>query len=212
LKVVDLSHAIHPGMPVYPGTESPRFFDVCTIETDGFAEKRMTLFSHTGTHMDGPAHIISGGTTLDQLSPDRFYGKACVMDVRGAAGRTIDSAQIQPCEDLRGEVDFILLRSGWADLWNDAAYFHDYPVLTPHAANRLCALGLKGLGVDMISVDREGSLDFAIHHILLDSNILIIENLTNLNLLPPALFTFWCFPLKIENGEGSPVRAVAGFD
>jgi len=61
----------------------------------------------------------------------------------------------------------------------------------------------------MISIDREGTPDFPIHRILLDQNILIIENLTNLQGLPRKGFSFSCLPLKFENADGSPVRAVA---
>jgi kynurenine formamidase len=50
------------------------------------------------------------------------------------------------------------------------------------------------------------------HHILLGKEILLIENLTNLDKLPDHVFTFQCFPLKVENADGSPVRAIALID
>jgi arylformamidase len=65
MKVVDLSHLITVSMPVYPGTEPPRIEDACTIPEHGFAEKRLTMFSHTGTHIDAPGHILAGGARLD---------------------------------------------------------------------------------------------------------------------------------------------------
>lgn len=209
MRIIDLTHSIRPRMPVYPGTEPPEFVPSCTILQHGFAENKITFYSHTGTHMDAPAHIIRGGATLDQLPVDRFCGQACVVDVTFLAGRTVDIAALQPADDLMRKVDFVLLRAGWSDLWHDAGYFEGYPSLTPKAAEWIGAFGLKGLGVDMISVDREGSTDFPIHRILLDQNIIIIENLTNLKALPSGAFGFWCLPLKIENGEGAPVRAVA---
>jgi len=207
--VIDLTHTMRPGMPVYPGTESPQFVNACGIARNGFAEKKMTFFSHTGTHMDVPAHIIRGGATVDQLSPDRFYGKACMVDVRPKTGRAIDMDMIRPFEGLMRDMDFVLLRSGWSRFWDDDAYFQGYPVLTPDTAAWISVLGLKGLGIDMISVDKEGSTDFPIHRTLLEQDTLIIENLTNLHAVPAASFAFWCLPLKIENGDGSPVRAVA---
>ena len=56
LRVVDLTHVIQPGMPVYPGTEGPRFEGTSTLERDGFMERLVSLTSHTGTHVDAPAH------------------------------------------------------------------------------------------------------------------------------------------------------------
>lgn len=209
MPIFDLTHSIHAGMPVYPGTEPPQFLNVCTIEQDGFVERRMTLFSHTGTHVDAPAHILPGGATLDQLTAERFCGQACVVDVKQGSGRTIDRAELTPYENLIAKVDFVLLRSRWSDLWNQPGYFEGYPVLTPEAAEWISNFRLKGLGVDMISVDKEGSTQFPIHRIFLNRNILLIENLTNLHALPGMAFSFWCLPLKIEGGDGAPVRAVA---
>lgn len=209
MTVIDLTHSIHAGMPVYPGTESPRFSTPCTIAQNGFTERKITLFSHTGTHMDAPAHIIHGARTLDQLSVDNFCGQACVVDLKSMNGRIIDIAVLKPCEDLMRQVDFVLLNTGWSDLWNDEGYFKGYPVLSPEAAEWISEFGLKGLGTDMISVDREGTPDFPVHRILLEQNILIIENLTNLEALPRVIFSFSCFPLKFENADGSPVRAIA---
>ena len=68
---------------------------------------------------------------------------------------------------------------------------------------------LKGIGFDAISADEDESRDFPIHNTLLGQEIIIVENLTNLSALPETPFEFSCFPLKIEEADGSPVRAVA---
>jgi len=209
MTIIDLSHSIYEGMPVYPGTEPPVFSTPCTIAKDGFTEKKITLFSHTGTHMDVPAHIIPGAATLNELPMDQFWGQACVVDVRSLVGRNIETAALTTYGPLIGEVDFVLFRSGWDKLWHKTGYFEGYPMLTPEAAEWIGGFGLKGIGVDMISVDKEESTDFPIHRSLLSQNILIIENLANLDALPPGGFRFWCLPLKIKNGDGSPVRAAA---
>ena len=82
-------------------------------------------------------------------------------------------------------------------------------MLSTETATWISGFRLKGLGVDMISIDREGTSDFPVHRILLAQNILIIENLTNLKGLPQVGFSFSCLPLKFENADGSPVRAIA---
>ena len=62
-------------MTVFPGTEPPVFEVGSAIETDGFEEKKITMFSHTGTHMDAPAHIIPGARKLDQFPIEKFCGQ-----------------------------------------------------------------------------------------------------------------------------------------
>ena len=79
------------------------------------------------------------------------------------------------------------------------------------AAKWLCHFKLKGVGVDAISVDEINSNHFPIHHILLKNDTVIIENLKNLDLIAVIPFIFSCFPLKFEEADGSPVRAVALF-
>ncbi len=64
----------------------------------------------------------------------------------------------------------------------------------------------------MISVDEVDSTAFAIHNILLGADLVIVENLTNLEVLPGSAFTFYCFPLRIEDADGSRVRAVAAVE
>ena len=209
MKVIDLTHSIHAGMPVYPGTEPPAFSTPCTIEKDGFTEKKIALYSHTGTHIDAPAHIIPGAKTLDQLNLDHYFGQACMLDLKFLNRPTIDIAALKPYEDLMSKNDFVLLYTGWSEFWNKGGYFEGYPVLSQEAATWISQFrSLKGLGVDMISIDREGISDFPIHRILLEQDIVIIENLTNLQGLPRMGLSFSCLPLKFEDADGSPVRAV----
>ncbi len=209
MKIIDLTHYIYPEMPVYPGTEPPSFSTPCTIEKNGFTETKIALYSHTGTHIDAPAHIIPEAKTLDQLNIDHYFGQTCMLDLTSVKEGTIDIADLKPYEDLMGQNDFVLLHTGWSQFWNKTGYFEGYPLLSTEAATWLSQFRLKGLGIDMISIDREGTSDFPIHRIFLEQNVVIIENLTNLQELPRAGFSFSCLPLKFENADGSPVRAIA---
>ena len=80
MRVVDLTHVIESTMPVYPGTEPPTFEPANTYEKDGFKETRISMFTHTGTHMGPPAHLFRDRTALDAFPPDQFIGKALVVD------------------------------------------------------------------------------------------------------------------------------------
>jgi len=211
MQIIDLSRTISPDMPVYPGTEPPAFSTPCTIEEMGFLERKLTLYSHTGTHMDAPAHIIPGAKTLDQMTPDRFAGKGAVINLKVNESSTIDADLLKLHQRQIERCEFLLFHTGWGDLWGKDAYYKGYPVLSYDAAAWLTRFPLKGIGADTISADEAGSAAFPIHTILLEHDIVIIENLTNLQALSDKGFDFCCFPLKLENADGSPVRAVAVF-
>ncbi len=208
MKIIDLSHRIEPGMPVYPGMEAPVLTFPFDLDKDGFVETRITLLSHTGTHMDAPAHILAGGITLDRMPVSTFYGQAiCIEAVSGRQEITIDD--LMPFESEIQAADFVFFRTGWSRLWGKPDYFEGYPALTTEAAVYLNDFTLKGVGFDTISADAAQAHDFTIHKMILGKNRIIIENLTNLDQLPPVLFSTACFPLHFSNSDGSPVRAVA---
>lgn len=209
MKIIDLSHTITPNMPAYPGTEPPVFDEPTTIDTDGFLEKKITMFSHTGTHLDAPAHILKNTKTLDQMDIGQFIGAGCVIDVSAVGQQTITKKYLAAHQDKIEKNQFLLLYSGWNAFWGTDRYFHEYPVLDDEAAVWLTEFELKGIGIDMISFDTMGSEEFEIHKILLGRGFLQIENLTNLDLLITEDFIFSCLPLKISSADGSPVRAIA---
>ncbi|MFW6147098.1 MAG: cyclase family protein [Thermodesulfobacteriota bacterium] len=211
MKIIDLNHTISPNMPVYPGTEAPEFSTPCTIKEMGFLERKLTLYSHTGTHIDAPAHIIPGAKALDQMTPDRFVGKGALIKLRGKESSTIEVDFLKSHQQQIERCEFLLFHTGWGDLWGKDAYYQGYPVLSHDAAAWLSGFPLKGIGADTISADEAGSVTFPIHTVLLEHDIVIIENLTNLEALPDHGFDFFCFPLKLEKADGSPVRAVGVF-
>lgn len=208
MKIIDLSHRIEPGMPVYPGTEGPVFAHPFDLDKDGFQEMKISLMSHTGTHMDAPAHILDGGKTLDRMPISAFYGQAICIDTKPEQ-KELAVEDLAPYEAVIKTTDFVLFRTGWSRLWGTSGYFEGYPVLSPEAARWLSDFGLKGVGFDTISADGSKDTAFLIHKILLGKDRIIIENLANLDLLPRAGFSIACFPLHFSGADGSPVRAVA---
>ena len=89
MTVHELTHTIRNDMPVYPGTEQPRLTTACTIDQCGYRETLLHMFSHTGTHMDAPAHMLPSGRTLDDFPAETFAGRGFVLDCRGAAEITL---------------------------------------------------------------------------------------------------------------------------
>lgn len=208
MKFIDLSHPISNSTPVYPGMPAPEIRNLFTIEQHGFREKFLGLVSHTGTHLDAPAHIIPSGRTLEELPLSAFYGKAIVIDVSDRGATAIDQAVLNIIPD-NDKPDFVLLHTGWSAKWGNADYLASFPYPSVGLAQKIVDLGLKGVGMDVISIDAIDSKDLPAHHILLSNNILIIENMTNLQQLIGQSFYLAAFPLKIANGDGCPVRAAA---
>jgi arylformamidase len=209
MNAVDLSHSINESMPVYPGTEPPKISDACTIAKNGFAEKLLSIYSHIGTHIDAPGHILAGAATLDEFAVGHFLGPGLVLDVSAKKGAHVEINDLKKYEMLLGDAEFALLHSGWAEHWGDPGYFTGFPVLSPAAAHWLTGFDLKGIGVDMISVDGVDSLTLDVHRIFFEKGMVVVENLAGLETLIGKKFVFSCLPLKIASADGSPVRAVA---
>ncbi len=211
MNVIDLTHTISENMPVYPGTEAPRLSVACTVENNGFKETLLQMYSHTGTHMDAPAHMFKNGTPLDEFDVTRFVGSAVVIDCTELnEGDRIDMSFIERNRELAEKADFLLFRTGWDKFWGTDAYFGDFPCISSEVADFIVATEKKGVGLDVISIDPITGSSFENHKKLLSQNtIVIIENLCNLDMPGSGLFTLIAAPLKFENADGAPVRAFA---
>jgi arylformamidase len=208
-ELIDLTHTLESGMPVFPGSKRVDLITAATFDREGYHEITLNLSTHTGTHIDCAFHLEAGGTDTLTTPLDRFYGRACVIDCSQIpAGSSVSSDYLQTVELQIRSSEFVLLHTGWSRYWGSPEYFRKYPVLSEEAAAYLSAFPLKGVGSDTISFDPVDSDTLPVHHRLMSRHIILIENLNNLNQLPPGGFIFSCFPLRIREGDGSPVRAV----
>ena len=211
MKVIDLTHVISPDMPVYPGTEGPRLEEANTYERDGFKETRLNMYSHTGTHMDAPAHLFAHRTTLDAFDASQFAGSAVVIDCRElGTGERITMAHVNRNRENADRAEFILFCTGWDRYWGKEEYFGEYPYIDEEVAEYIVGMKKKGVGLDVIGLDPIADAHLTLHRRLLSGNeIVIIENLTGLEKVGTGMFTLCALPLKYENADGAPVRAVA---
>ncbi len=208
MRVIDLTHTLNSDISVYPGSEKPKFTEVLTIEKNGAAEKLIEVYTHSGTHMDAPAHMCENGKTLDQFNPSDFLGKALIIDVTHLEDR-IGFEDILPFGPWLSDVKFVFFRTGWSKYWGTDKYLKGYPVLTKKAANWLCEQRVRGVGVDTLSVDALDTDEYPVHKILLGCDMFIIENLTGLEVLPEKHIEVACLPMKIEKSDGAPARVIA---
>jgi arylformamidase len=209
-RVIDLSHRMEAGMPVFPGSPPVQVTPLHQMQHDGFNELRLELTTHTGTHLDTPFHLQQAGKNLDALPINQFMGTCLTVDCRMLpAGSAIPLDLLQPLEEQIRKVDFVLFHTGWSRHWGTPSYLTEFPVPGPETARFLASFELKGAGIDALSFDPVDSEDLPVHHKLLGNGLVLVENLVHLELLPETGAVFCCFPLPLRSGDGSPVRAVA---
>jgi arylformamidase len=204
--VYDLSMTISTGTATYPADPPILVKRVADLADAGCNVTSLAMGAHSGTHADLPLHYISGGTDAASAALDRFFGRAVVVEADAKPGQPISLAGIDVRQIKKD--DILLIRTGWEIYAGTTAFFENFPYLGPEAARLLIDLGVKAVGTDLPSVDGLNSQG-EIHKALLARQIMIIEALVNLKQLAGRECFFCAVPLKIEQGDGSPVRAFA---
>ncbi|GAB6279017.1 MAG: cyclase family protein [Lentimicrobium sp.] len=207
--IYDLTHRLEEEMPVWPGSPKPKIVIESTIEQDGYLENHLQISSHSGTHVDAPAHLLVNGCTLDKFRPDYFIGKALKIDLTHCH-QLIKEEEFLFLENFAEPFDFLLLHTGWSRYWGHPVYFQKFPVLNAKAAKFLSNLKLKAIGIDTISFDPIESDALPNHHIFMLKNMLLIENITAMDPLPQnKIFELLVLPLYFRQADGAPARIVA---
>jgi kynurenine formamidase len=186
---------------------------------DRFNAGMIFIFEHAGTHVDAPIHLAGViGPTIEKIPLQRWFGECCVIDVRGKKHEgLVEVKEISEWEKLHRKIekdDCVLFNFGWQSAWenkdeeNKVNNFGD-PGISEKAAEYLVKKRVKMVGTDVPNIDVSSDKTSKAHRVLLENHISLLETLTNLNRLPPTGAFLIAFPLKIKNGSGSPVRAVA---
>lgn len=213
MRVIDLTHTIKENMPVYPGTDTPKLRTANTYAENGFKETLLSFYSHTGTHMDPPAHLFADGMTLDAFPAGQFIGKALVIDCTHLKeGEDITMQELRKYGGKEAQVEFLLFHLGWDARWGKKSYFEDYPCIDAEVLQYILGGNYKGIGFDVIGLDPIADENLTRHKALLQKNIVNIENLKNLGLCGKEPFWFACLPIKVEASDGAPARAIAWFE
>ncbi len=207
-RLVDLS------LPLRDGQLRVRLESQRTFRENGYATTMLHLYSHAGTHLDAPAHFVEHARTIDQIDLAKCLGPARVLDLSHKPPSSfITIEDFAPGAEALTPGARLLLRTDWDTHADQADYRADHPRLSVEAAHWLAERRLSLLGVDTPSVaslrpEHRAEL-ITVHQILLRAEIVIVESLANLRVLRQPVIYFIALPLNIENGDGSPVRAIA---
>lgn len=225
VEIVDLSHPLKPGVPVFPGGVPFEHVATKTHEANGYASNRFSMGEHTGTHLDAPFHFHREGRRIDQIPLEDVFAPLCVLDIREECGQnpnyqlTID--EILAWERTHGPIPpqaVVVLWTGQDQYWDrPEAYVNMGADRLPHfagfsdqAAQFLTdERDISGAGTDALSVDPGGNKRLTVHRIFHGAQKFHLENLTGLERVPARGAFLMAFPIPIANGSGAPVRAVA---
>jgi kynurenine formamidase len=223
--VIDLSHDLDEQTPVWPDGVIPFAHKmIADYNSDGY---RCFCFSQSegvGTHLDSPKHFTPGGRSVSDLQCNELIGPAVILDVREKVNidcnHTINKSDIDAWEKQHGLIPqkaIVLGLTGWDKLWSDAKRYLNcddngimhFPGFSKEAAEILLSRKISGIGIDTLSIDVGNVTKLEAHHIILGNDKYQIENLTNLDKLPPKGAIIFVMPIKIKNGAEAPARVFA---
>ncbi len=230
-RVVDLTHPFDSETLYWP-TAPARFAweKLAWGKTEAgwfYAAGAFSSPEHGGTHLDAPVHFAEGRRAVDAIPVEQLVAPAVVIDASAQAakdpGYQLTREDVLAFEAAHGRIEagtVVLLRTGWDRFWPDAkAYLGDdtpgdasrlrFPSFGTEAAKLLVEeRGILGLGVDTASIDPGAAKDFPVHRIAAARNVYGLENLRDLDQLPPRGTLLVALPMKIAGGSGAPVRVI----
>ncbi len=225
--VIHLSHVIDIDMPKWTGDPPVEFTSVAEIQDDGYYLRRFSLGEHSATHINAPNSFYVNGVSIDQYPASSLILPAVVINICKQA--TINSdyvltiSDIQAWESEFGEIptgSLVILYTGWQEKWlNHQAFFNQdkdgkmhFPGFGYDASEFLIThRRITGVGTDTHGVDSGQDTNFTINCLLLERSLIVLENLTNLDQLPPQGITLIIGILRLRGGSGSPAAIMALF-
>ena len=230
-KLIDLTYSFDEHTISWP-TAKPYELEVVaagkTAAGYWYAANNLCLAEHSGTHMDAPIHFAQGKRAASEVPLQQLIGPAVVIDVSTQAAHDADYrvtvADIEAWELQHGQIPkgaIILMFSGWGKYWPDKKRYLGtdkpgdvenlhFPGFSREVAEFLVSQReIDAVGVDTPSIDYGQSKDFIVHQVINGVDKPGLENVANLDQMPPAGATLIALPMKIAKGSGAPVRIIA---
>ena len=221
-RVVDLTHSYDGAFPTFDGKPGILYEPAAVFADSGYQLFKLTIFEHTGTHIDAPLHFSADGTSVDELDPQDLVLPLVLIDLKDKAAQdanaTVDPEDIERWISANGALPsgaLVALNSGWAAKVGDPSYRTNsdgafaFPGFSKAATDLLAQAGVAAIGTDTLSLDPGNSPDFAVHTSWLPSGRYGIENLAGLDGLPAAGATVFVGAPKHRGGTGGPARVLA---
>ncbi len=202
-KIRDISPAVHPGTPVFPG-DTPYQQQWCATIAPGCPVNvsSITLSPHVGAHADAPLHYDAQGAAIGAVALEPFIGPCRVIHAIGC-GPLIEWRHIaHATAHLPPRVLVRTYAQAPVDQWDGALSAY-----APGTIERLAALGVRLVGIDTASIDPADSKTLDSHQVIRRLDLRVLENLV-LDDVPEGDYELIALPLKLTAADASPVRAV----
>ena len=205
---IDVSVPLRSGMVHWPDNPPVSIERMLDIERGDVANvSKLSLGAHSGTHIDAPLHFFRTGNGLDAMPLTATIGRARVIEIRDP--ESIKPEELRPYQIQRGERVLFKTRNS-TRCWHTDDFVEDFVYISQEAARYLVVQQVQTIGVDYLSVGGFFTDGVETHHALLEAGIWIIEGL-NLSKVEPGIHELICLPLKIEESDGAPARAILRF-
>lgn len=205
MKLLDISWPISTATTGYKDRYVVKINKHKEFDVDGVRESVIELSSHTGTHIDAPAHFLRDGVTIDQVALERFAGSCVILDLM-AVEDCITQEHLEEYEDDINEEDIVLFKTTNSLIAATDPFNPHFVYLHESGARYLIAKGVKAVGIDYLGIER-GNPDHITHTLLLEANVAVIEGL-RLAHVEPGEYPFMCLPLALVGTEAAPARAI----
>jgi arylformamidase len=204
MPLLDVSLPLDARLPIWPSNPAFDLTPVKQIAAGGSSNvSRLTLGTHTGTHIDAPRHMIEGAPTLDQVPLDALIGPARVVAVE--TDRAIEARHVDG-DALQGSTR-ILFKTKNSTFWGDPTFRSDFVFLSEAAARALVDAGVRLVGIDYLSIEEYRKPGAPAHKTLLSAGVVIVEGL-DLSSAEPGPYDVYCLPLRVAGADGAPARVL----
>ncbi len=223
--VLDLTHALSPAFPIWPGGAPIKITNLGTVAKGGFYANKWEVVEHHGTHLDAPSHFAAKGVNAERLEASSLVVPAAVIDLRARVKKDVDALvtvdDLRAWEKANGRLPkgcAVFLNSGWDAKAGDARAFLGqddsktlhFPGYTKEAAEFLAReRDVAGLATDTLSLDHGPSKDFAVHKLWLGAGKWGLECVANLSKMPASGATVFVGAPKVVGASGGPTRVIA---
>lgn len=233
-KLLDMTYPYDENTIYWPTAKPFELTKVSWGISDGgwwYASNEYSASEHGGTHVDAPIHFAQNGRTIDQVPLEEWIGPAVKIDVIKKCEKDRDYLlrvdDIKAWEKRYGKIP----NGAWVimDTGIDTKYYPDkkkvlgtdktgeeaiaelsFPGFSVESAEFLIKeRNITGVAIDTPSIDRGQSKDFKVHQILFAADKLALENIANLDKLPPSGAVLYAIPMLIKEGTGAPARVFA---
>jgi len=207
MRIIDLTQTLKTGVRGFSSEPS------MSVAKNGWNATTLHIYSHAGTHIDAPLHFNTGKNGIDKTPVENFIADCWVIELTGIApGELITTRDLGSLKNRIKPQDGLLFRTGWSKyIYDTDLYRNKLPRLSEELITWCIEAQVKLIGVEPQSVADVNNIRELkkIHKLLLNAGITIVEGLSDLDQITSEKVKFIALPLKIENGDGAPCRAIA---